>query len=107
RFGVEQDQKDSTKQIEGIRQGGLTLPDRDYYLQDDPHMQEIRAKYHDYIVTALKLTGESEDQAKADADHILEIETGLAKGATLRRDLRDPEQRYHIMTLAELDSLEP
>ena len=44
RFGVEQDQKDSTKQIEGIHQGGLTLPDRDYYLQDDPHMQAIRAE---------------------------------------------------------------
>ena len=40
RFGVEQDQKDSSKQIEGIHQGGLTLPDRDYYLQDDPHMQD-------------------------------------------------------------------
>ncbi len=60
RFGVEQDQKDSTKQIEGIHQGGLTLPDRDYYLQDDPHMQAIRAKYHDYIVAVMKLTGESE-----------------------------------------------
>ena len=107
RFGVEQDQKDSTKQIEGIHQGGLTLPDRDYYLQDDPHMQAIRAKYHDYIVAVMKLTGESEDQAKADADHVLEIETALAKGATPRRDLRDPEKRYHIMTLAELDGLAP
>jgi putative endopeptidase len=107
RFGVEQDQKDSTKQIEGIHQGGLTLPDRDYYLQDDPRMQGIRAKYHDYIVTVLKLTGESDDQAKADAGHVLEIETALAKGSTPRRDLRDPEQRYHIMTLAELDQLEP
>jgi putative endopeptidase len=106
-FGVEQDQKDSTRQIEGIRQGGLTLPDRDYYLQDDPHMLAIRAKYHDYIAAVLKLTGESEDQAKADADHVLEIETALAKGATPRRDLRDPEQRYHIMTLAALDQLEP
>jgi len=107
RFGIEQDQKDSTKQIEAVHQGGLTLPDRDYYLQDDEHMQSIRAKYHDYIVTVLKLTGESEDQAKSDADHILEIETALAKGATPRRDLRNPEQRYHIMTFAELDQLEP
>jgi putative endopeptidase len=106
-FGVEQDQKDSTKQIEGIRQGGLTLPDRDYYLQDDPHMLAIRAKYHDYIAAVLKLTGESEDQAKADADHVLEIETALAKGATPRRDLRDPEKRYHIMTLAALNQLHP
>ena len=106
-FSVEQDQKDSTKQIEGIHQGGLTLPDRDYYLQDDPHMQSLRAQYHDYIVTVLKLTGESEDKAKADADHVLEIETALAKGATPRRDLRDPDKRYHIMTLTELDQLDP
>ncbi|HVT99183.1 MAG TPA: M13 family metallopeptidase N-terminal domain-containing protein, partial [Acidobacteriaceae bacterium] len=86
RFGVEQDQKDSTKQIEGLHQGGLTLPDRDYYLQDNANMQEIRAKYHDYIVAVLKLTGESEDQAKADADHVMEIETALAKGSTPRVD---------------------
>jgi putative endopeptidase len=106
-FGVEQDQKDSSKQIEGIRQGGLTLPDRDYYLQDDPHMQSIRAKYHDYIVTVLKLTGDSEDKAKADADHIVEIETALARGAIPRRDLRDPDKRYHIMAVSDLSALEP
>ncbi len=107
RFGVEQDQKDSSKQIEGIHQGGLTLPDRDYYLQDDPHMQSIRSKYHDYIAAVLKLTGESEDQAKADADHVLEVETALAKGSTPRRELRDPDKRYHIMTFADLDQLTP
>ncbi|HVT99743.1 MAG TPA: M13 family metallopeptidase, partial [Acidobacteriaceae bacterium] len=68
---------------------------------------EIRAKYHDYIVAVLKLTGESEDQAKADADHVMEIETALAKGSTPRVDLRDPNKRYHIMTLTDLDQLEP
>ena len=107
RFGVEQDEKDSSKQIEGVSQGGLTLPDRDYYLEDNPHMQEIRAKYHDYIVTVLKLTGETEDQAKADAGEVIEIETALAKGATPRVELRDPDKRYHIMTLTALDQLDP
>jgi putative endopeptidase len=107
RFGVEQDQKDSSQQIEGIHQGGLTLPDRDYYLQDDTHMQEIRAKYHDYIVAVLKLTGETDDQAKTDADSILSVETALAKGATPRVELRNPDKRYHIMTLTALDQLEP
>ena len=63
RFGVEQDQKDSTQQIEALSQGGLTLPDRDYYIQDDPHMKEIRDQYRAYIVTVLKLTGATEDQA--------------------------------------------
>ncbi len=107
RFGVEQDEKDSSKQIEGVSQGGLTLPDRDYYLEDNPHMQEIRAKYHDYIVTVLKLTGETEDQAKTEASEVIDIETALAKGATARVDLRDPDKRYHIMTLTELDQLDP
>lgn len=107
RFGVEQDEKDSSKQIEGVSQGGLTLPDRDYYLEDNPHMQDIRAKYHDYIVTVLKLTGETEDQAKTDAGEVLEIETALAKGATPRVELRDPDKRYHIMTLTALDQLDP
>ncbi len=107
RFGVEQDEKDSSKQIEGVSQGGLTLPDRDYYLEDNPHMQEIRAKYHDYIVTVLKLTGETEDQAKTEASEVIDIETALAKGATARVELRDPDKRYHIMTLTELDQLDP
>ena len=107
RFDVQQDQKDSTKQIEGIMQGGLTLPDRDYYLEDNPHMQQIRQQYHDYIVAVLKLTGDSDDQAGTEAGQVMEIETALAKGALPRVDLRDPDKRYHIMTLAQLDSAEP
>ena len=107
RFGVEQDQKDSTKQIEGIHQGGLTLPDRDYYLQDDAHMQDIRAKYRAYIVALLKLTGETDDQASVDAGSVIDIETALAKGALPRVELRSPDKRYHIMTIAELDSMAP
>ena len=106
-FGVEQDQKDSTKQIEAVYQGGLTLPDRDYYLEDNPHMKEIREKYLDYVVTIFKLTGESEDEAKKKAGQVLEIETALAKGAMPRVDLRDPDKVYHIKTLAELEQLEP
>jgi putative endopeptidase len=107
RFGVEQDQVDSSKQIEGIHQGGLTLPDRDYYLEDNPHMQQIREQYRDYIVTVMKLTGSSDDQAKTEAGQIIDIETALAKGATPRVKLRDPENRYHIMTFAQLDQLDP
>ncbi len=107
RFDVQQDQKDSTKQIEGIAQGGLTLPDRDYYLEDNPHMQTIRQQYHDYIVAVLKLTGDSDEQAGTEAGQVIDIETALAKGALPRVDLRDPDKRYHIMTLAQLDGTEP
>jgi putative endopeptidase len=107
RFGVEQDQKNSSQQIEAVHQGGLTLPDRDYYIQSDPHMQDIRDKYRDYIVTVFKLTGDSEDQAKTEATEVIDIETALAKGSTPRVELRDPDKRYHIMTLAGLDQLDP
>ena len=107
RFGVQQDQKDSTKQIEVVGQGGLTLPDRDYYLEDNPHMSEIRSQYKDYIVKVLTLTGESEDQAQKDAGEVMDIETALAKASIPRDQLRDPDKRYHIMTIADLQGLEP
>ena len=106
-FDVEQDQKNSSEQIEAVNQGGLTLPDRDYYIQNDPHMQQIRDQYRDYVVTVFKLTGDSEDKAKAEADQVLAIETGLAKGAFPRVDLRDPDKVYHIMTIDALDQLDP
>jgi putative endopeptidase len=103
-FGVQQDQKDSTKQIEVVTQGGLSLPDRDYYLEDSPRMQQIRDQYRDYIVTVLKLTGDSEEQAKKEAGQVMEIETALAKASLPRAELRDPENRYHMMALSELAS---
>ncbi|HVU48516.1 MAG TPA: M13 family metallopeptidase [Terracidiphilus sp.] len=106
-FRIEQDQVDSSKQIEAIHQGGLTLPDRDYYLEDNPRMQQIREKYRAYIVTVLKLIGETEDQAKTEAGEIIDIETALAKASTPRVQLRDPEKHYHIMTFAELAQLSP
>ncbi|HEY6448924.1 MAG TPA: M13 family metallopeptidase [Acidobacteriaceae bacterium] len=107
RFGVQQDQKDSTQQIEGIGQGGLTLPDRDYYLEDNPHMTQIRQQYHDYIVTVLKLIGDSDERAATEADQVIGIETALAKASIPRAELRDPDKRYHILTLTELEGMEP
>ena len=106
-FRVEQDQKDSTQQIEAVGQGGLTLPDRDYYLEDNPHMADVRAKYHDYIVTIMKLIGDSDDQAGKEAGEVIDIETALAKAAMPRDQMRDPDKRYHILTLAELEQLDP
>jgi putative endopeptidase len=107
RFGVGQDQKDSTKEIENLMQGGLTLPDRDYYLQTDPHMQEIRQKYQDYVAGVFKLVGDSDAEAKTEAGEVMDIETALAKAALPRVELRDPDKRYHIMTIDALQSLDP
>jgi putative endopeptidase len=107
RFGVQQDQKDSTQQIEGVGQGGLTLPDRDYYLEDNTRMATIRGQYHDYIASIMKLTGDADGKADAEATAVIGIETELAKGSMARDQMRDPDKRYHIMKIAELETLEP
>jgi putative endopeptidase len=107
RFAVEQDQVDSSKQILAIHQGGLTLPDRDYYLEDNPRMADIRDKYRAFIVDVLKLAGDSENQAKSEAGQVLDIETALAQASLSRVELRNPDKRYHIMTFAALRELAP
>ena len=107
RFGVQQDEKDSSKQIASIFQAGLSLPDRVYYLVDNPRFTRIRAEYHDHLVKMFTLAGDSADDAAKEADAVLKIETALAKGSTSRTELREPENRYHIKTLAELKDLAP
>ncbi len=107
RFGVEQDAKDSSKQIAGTSQGGLSLPDRDYYLSDAKRFQEIREKYVAHITKMMELAGDSPDLAAKEAASVLRLETALAKGSMSRTEMRQPENRYHIYTVAELDKLSP
>jgi putative endopeptidase len=107
RFSSEQDQKDSDRQIAGIAQGGLTLPDRDYYLLDDARMTKIREQYKAYAVALCKLAGDSDEKASSEADSVLAIETALAKGATPRVELRDPDKRYHLQPVTNLKTLAP
>ena len=107
RFGVEQDDKDSSKQIAAIGQSGLSLPDRDYYLVDNKHFQDIRKQYVEHVTKMLTLAGDTPEQAGKEAASILEIETALAKASTSRTDLRVPENRYHIYTLADFQKLVP
>ncbi len=107
RFGPEQDQKDSSKQIAAVLQAGLTLPDRDYYLATDERMQKVRAEYHDYLVTIFKLIGDDTSTADTEAKNVLDIETALAKGSMPRVDMRDPDKVYHPMQEAELQQLAP
>ena len=107
RFGVEQDDKDSSKQIAGISQAGLSLPDRDYYIVDNARFQRIRAQYAAHMTKMFTLAGDSPDQAAKEATAVMEIETALAKASTSRTDMRDPAKRYHIYTLADLQKLAP
>jgi len=105
RFGVQQDEKDSSKQIASIGQGGLSLPDRDYYLLD--RFETIRKQYVEHMTKMFTLAGDAPDQAAKEADAVLKIETALAKASTSRTDLRDPEKRYHIYSVPDFQKLAP
>jgi putative endopeptidase len=104
---VQQDQVDSSKQILGTGQGGLTLPDRDYYLNDDARSKTIREQYVAHITKMFVLLGDTPDRAATEAADVLRIETALAKGSMSRVEMRDPANRYHIKTIAQLDALSP
>jgi putative endopeptidase len=106
-FGVSQDDKDSSKQIAGIAQGGLSLPDRDYYIVDSKRFQQIRGQYVEHVTKMFTLAGDTQDQAAKEAEAVLEIETALAKASMSRTDLRDPEKTYHIYTVADFQKLTP
>ncbi|RXH55083.1 M13 family metallopeptidase [Granulicella sibirica] len=108
-FGVyvSQDQVDSTKQILATNQGGLTLPDRDYYLNDDDRSKKLREQYVAHVSKMFELLGDTSDLAAKEAADVLRIETTLAKGSMARVDMRDPAKRYHIMTVAEIQALSP
>ena len=102
-----QDAVDSSLVIVELRAGGLGLPDRDYYLKTDPKSVKLREQYVAYIEQLLKLSGESAEQAKADADSTLRIETALAKASLTRVQRRDPHNTYHMMTVSELGQIAP
>ncbi len=107
RFGVEQDEKDSSKQIAAVSQAGLTLPDRDYYLQSDERQAKIRSQYRDYLVQIFTLLGDDAAKAGTEAANVLTIETALAQGSMARVDMRDPDKVYHPMAEADLRQLAP
>jgi putative endopeptidase len=106
-FDVTQDDKDSSQQIAELRQGGLSLPDRDYYIEQNKHFEEIRSQYLEHLKKMFTLAGDTPQQATSEAAAVMEIEIALAKASTSRTDLRQPENRYHIYTVANLEKLAP
>jgi len=107
RFGVQQDEKDSSKQIAGIGQAGLSLPDRDYYIVDSKRFDAIREQYVEHVTRMFTLAGDSPELAAKEAAFVMEIETALAKASTSRTDMREPENRYHIYSVADFEKLTP
>ena len=106
-FSSEPDAKDSKIEIAGTDQGGLSLPDRDYYLKTDAKSVEQRNAYEQHVANMFKLLGESPDKASADAKTVLKLETELAKASMDRIERRDPNKVYHKMTTAQLQELSP
>jgi endothelin-converting enzyme/putative endopeptidase len=103
----EVDMKDAAHMIAGISQGGLGLPDRDYYFRDDARAKDIRAAYEKHVAQTLELLGDKPKQAAAGAKAVLKIESELAGASLTRVELRDPQKIYHHMTLDELKKLAP
>ena len=106
-FGSQQDFKDSTQVIGGVDQGGLGLPDRDYYLKDDAKMKEIRALYQDHVGKMLELGGSKPAEAARQAKTVLEVETALAKVSMDKVERRDPKKIYHRLERAGLQKAAP
>ena len=94
-FDVQIDDKDTTTMISGFSQGGLGLPERDYYFREGKDAEETRAAYVAHIARMLELAGDSAAAAKATADSIMAFETKLAKASRTIVDLRDPEKNYN------------
>ena len=97
--GSEQDPDDSDKVIAGLDQGGLGLPDRDYYVKDDAKSKETRERYVQHVQTVFELTGDTPEIAKSNAETVMRLETELAKASQTRVARRNPYNLKHKMTL--------
>jgi len=106
-FGSGQDEKDSTREIAQATQGGLGLPDRDYYTKTDEDSKKNRAAYVEHVTKMLTLLGEPASKATGDAKKIMAFETSLARASRTRVELRDPQKNYNKMTQADLQKLTP
>ena len=106
-FGSGQDDKDSTREIAQAHQGGLGLPDRDYYTKTDEDSKKKRTAYVEHVAKMLTLLGEPTDKAADEAKKIMALETSLANASRTRVQLRDPEKNYNKMRQADLQKLTP
>ena len=106
-FGSDQDYKNSSEVIAETDQGGLGLPDRDYYFKDDAKSVELRKAYVAHVAKMFELLGDKPAEAQKEAGAVLRIETALAKASLTRVERRDPQRLYHRMPLSRLQALTP
>jgi predicted metalloendopeptidase len=106
-FASSQDDKDSTREIAQAVQGGLGMPDRDYYTKTDDASKKLRDQYVAHVTKMLALLGEDQAKAADDAKKIMDLETSLAQASRTRVELRDREKNYNKMTPDDLQKLTP
>jgi putative endopeptidase len=106
-FGSAQDKKNSSAVIGGARQGGLGMPDRDYYTKTDEKSKSLRAKYLEHVTKMFELLGDDPSKAAAETNAVMAIETRLAQASMTRVERRDPDKTYHKMDRAQLQALTP
>lgn len=106
-FSASQDDKNSEQIMAHFDQGGLGLPNKDYYTKKDSSTVNIRNGYVHYITTIFTLAGDDSTLAKSEAASVMKIEYALANASKTRVELRDPEANYHKMSVAELSAKAP
>jgi putative endopeptidase len=106
-FYPQPDMHDSMATVATLDQGGITLPDRDYYIKDDAKSVETRQKYVEHVQKMFVLAGDKPEVAAAEAKTVLTVETGLAQASMDRTARRDPKTRDHKMTVAEIVASAP
>ena len=106
-YGEQQDFKDAQKQIAVADQGGIGLPERDYYFRTGPEAEKTRQQYVEHIAAMLQLLGESAEKAASDAQKVMALETALAKVSMDVTSRRQPENIYHLLPAAKLTDLTP
>jgi len=105
--GSTQDPDNAEQQIAELDQGGLGLPDRDYYVKTDAKSQEIRQHYVEHVHKVFELMGENGEVAKQDADIVMQMENALARAQLTRVERRDPYKLKHKMNVQELAGIAP
>jgi putative endopeptidase len=106
-FGVGQDDRISSKNAVFFSQGGLSLPDRNYYFDMDPRTVMIRGKFMEHVINMFRIIGQDENTAKISADRLMKLETSLAKAARKREDTRDPLKNYNKLSFKQFTETTP
>ncbi len=105
--GSMQDPDNSEQVIADVDQGGLALPDRDYYTKEDAKSKETRERYLQHVQRVFELLGDAPPLAKQNAETVLRLETSMAKASLTRVERRDPHKLVHKMKVADLVQLAP